>query len=53
MLMRVGRSLYRRPNALLLSELESLVTVAVCVPQAVSCLLTVLQFRGLTTQLPR
>lgn len=49
---KVGRGLYRladRP----LSEHESLVLVASRVPQAVFCLLTALQFHGLTTQLPR
>ena len=49
---KVGRGLYRladRP----LSEHESLVMVASRVPQAVFCLLTALQFHGLTTQLPR
>jgi predicted transcriptional regulator of viral defense system len=49
---RVGRGLYRLPDAML-SEHESLVTVATRVPQAVFCLLTALQFHGLTTQLPR
>lgn len=49
---KVGRGLYRLPgvNA---SEHETLVTVATKVPQAVFCLLTALQFHGLTTQLPR
>lgn len=49
---RVGRGLYRLPGSTA-SEHESLVTVAVKVPQAVFCLLTALQFHELTTQLPR
>jgi len=52
LLERVGRGLYRRPDAQG-SEHESLVTVATKVPQAVFCLLTALQFHELTTQLPR
>lgn len=49
---KVGRGLYRLPgtNA---SEHETLAAVATKVPQAVFCLLTALQFHGLTTQLPR
>lgn len=49
---KVGRGLYRLPgtNA---SEHETLTSVAARVPQAVFCLLTALQFHGLTTQLPR
>lgn len=52
LLEKVGRGLYRLPggNA---SEHETLTTVAARVPQAVFCLLTALQFHGLTTQLPR
>lgn len=49
---RVGRGLYRLPSHSV-SEHESLVMVATKVPQAVFCLLTALQFHGLTTQLPR
>lgn len=49
---RVGRGLYRLPNHPT-SEHEGLVVVAAKVPQAVFCLLTALQFHGLTTQLPR
>ena len=49
---RVGRGLYRLPNHPV-SEHESLVVVAAKAPQAVFCLLTALQFHGLTTQLPR
>ena len=52
LLERVGRGLYRLPDAQV-SEFESLGTVAAKVPQAVFCLLTALQFHGLTTQLPR
>ncbi|RCW72444.1 type IV toxin-antitoxin system AbiEi family antitoxin domain-containing protein [Pseudorhodoferax soli] len=52
LLERTGRGLYRLPDAQG-SEHESLVTVAVKVPQAVFCLLTALQFHELTTQLPR
>ena len=49
---KVGRGLYRLPDAPI-SEQESLVTIAVKVPQAVFCLLTALQIHELTTQLPR
>jgi hypothetical protein len=49
---RVGRGLYRLPGAAV-TEHETLVTVARRVPQAVFCLLTALQYHGLTTQLPR
>ncbi len=49
---RVGRGLYRLPGANP-SEHETLTTVAARVPQAVFCLLTALQFHGLTTQLAR
>lgn len=51
-LKRVSRGLYRLPDAPS-SELESLVTIARRVPQGVICLLSALQFHGLTTQLPR
>jgi len=49
---KVGRGLYRIPGANA-SEHETLATVATRAPQAVFCLLTALQFHGLTTQLPR
>lgn len=49
---KVGRGLYRLPQ-MPMSEHESLAAIAVKVPQAVFCLLTALQFHGLTTQLPR
>jgi predicted transcriptional regulator of viral defense system len=49
---RVGRGLYRLPGAEV-SEHETLANVAAKAPQAVFCLLTALQFHGLTTQLPR
>jgi predicted transcriptional regulator of viral defense system len=49
---KVGRGLYRLPERDG-SEHESLVAIAAKVPQAVFCLLTALQFHGLTTQLPR
>lgn len=49
---KVGRGLYRLPGTTT-SEHETLATVAAKVPQAVFCLLTALQFHGLTTQLPR
>ncbi len=49
---KVARGLYRLPDAPV-SEQESLVTIAVKVPQAVFCLLTALQIHELTTQLPR
>ena len=48
---RAARGLYRLPEADS-SEHEGLVTVASKVPQAVVCLLSALQFHGLTTQLP-
>ena len=48
---RAARGLYRLPQADS-SEHEGLVTVASKVPQAVICLLSALQFHGLTTQLP-
>lgn len=51
-LARAGRGLYRLAEASL-SENESLAIVAARAPQAVFCLLTALQFHGLTTQLPR
>ncbi len=51
LLEKVDRGLYRLPDQDL-SENESLITVATKVPQAVFCLLTALQFHGLTTQLP-
>ena len=49
---RVGRGLYRLPGHPI-SEDEGLMVVATKAPQAVFCLLTALQFHGLTTQLPR
>lgn len=48
---RAARGLYRLPGSGS-SEHEGLVTVASKVPQAVVCLLSALQFHGLTTQLP-
>ncbi len=51
LLEKIDRGLYRLPDQDL-SENESLITVASKVPQAVFCLLTALQFHGLTTQLP-
>lgn len=49
---KVGRGLYRVLQTPLSAD-ESLVAIALKVPQAVFCLLTALQFHGLTTQLPR
>jgi predicted transcriptional regulator of viral defense system len=49
---RVGHGLYRTPDAVI-SENEGLLVVARKLPEAVFCLLTALQFHGLTTQLPR
>lgn len=49
---KVSRGLYRLPQTLMSGD-ESLAVVAIKVPQAVFCLLTALQFHGLTTQLPR
>ena len=51
-LVKAGRGLYRLADAPL-SENESLTIVAARAPQAVFCLVTALQFHGLTTQLPR
>ena len=52
LLERAARGLYRLPNSTG-SEHESLLMVARKVPQGVFCLLSALQFHGLTTQLPR
>ncbi len=49
---RIGRGVYRLPD-MTLSENEGLILVATRVPQAVICLLSALQYHGLTTQLPR
>lgn len=49
---KVGRGLYRLPQTQMSAD-ESLNAIAIKVPQAVFCLLTALQFHGLTTQLPR
>jgi predicted transcriptional regulator of viral defense system len=49
---KAGRGLYRLPQTQA-SEFESLIAVAIKVPQAIFCLLTALQFHGLTTQLSR
>jgi len=49
---RAARGLYRLPDSLG-SEHQGLTAVATKVPQAVFCLLSALQFHGLTTQLPR
>ena len=49
---RAARGLYRLPDTFG-SENEGLTTIAAKVPQAVICLLSALQFHGLTTQLPR
>ena len=49
---RIGRGLYRLPDAHI-SEHEGMIAIANRAPQAVFCLLTALQFHGLTTQLPR
>lgn len=51
-LLKVARGLYKLPDNIL-SENESLAMVATKMPQAVVCLLSALQFHGLTTQLPR
>jgi predicted transcriptional regulator of viral defense system len=48
---RAARGLYRLPDSGS-SEHAGLVTVASKVPRAVVCLLSALQFHGLTTQLP-
>ena len=49
---KVSRGLYRLPQTLMSAD-ESLAVIALKVPQAVFCLLTALQFHGLTTQAPR
>ena len=49
---KFGRGLYRLPQTPMSAD-ESLAAIALKVPQAVFCLLTALQFHGLTTQLPR
>jgi predicted transcriptional regulator of viral defense system len=49
---RLGHGLYRTPDAAI-SENEGLLVIARKLPDAVFCLLTALQFHGLTTQLPR
>lgn len=51
-LTRVGRGLYRLPETPI-SEHDSLLVVARKMPDAVLCLLSALQFHGLTTQLPK
>ncbi len=51
-LIKASRGLYRLAEASL-SENEGLAIVAARAPHAVFCLLTALQFHGLTTQLPR
>lgn len=51
LLERVARGLYRAPQGEL-SEHHSLVEVSKLVPQGVVCLLSALQFHGLTTQNP-
>ena len=51
-LTKASRGLYRLAEASL-SENEGLAIVAARAPHAVFCLLTALQFHGLTTQLPR
>ncbi len=48
---RVGRGLYARPNRELPAN-YALATAAKRVPRGVVCLLSALQFHGLTTQLP-
>ncbi len=49
---REGRGLYRHPDAPV-TEHHSLALVAARYPGAVVCLLSALQFHGLTTQMPR
>jgi predicted transcriptional regulator of viral defense system len=51
LLQAVARGLYRLPNAPL-TEHHSLVETAVRVPNGIICLLSALNFHGLTTQLP-
>jgi len=48
---RVGRGLYALPDTLT-SETVTLAEIAKRVPDAVVCLLSALQFHGLTTQIP-
>jgi predicted transcriptional regulator of viral defense system len=51
LLQRVARGLYRLPNAPL-TEHHSLVEASVRVPNGIICLLSALNFHGLTTQIP-
>jgi predicted transcriptional regulator of viral defense system len=51
LLEKTGRGLYVLPDSLG-SDTESLAIIATKVPKAIFCLLTALQFHGLTTQLP-
>jgi predicted transcriptional regulator of viral defense system len=51
LLERVGRGLYRSPDAMV-TENHALVLTAKIMPDAVICLLSALQFHELTTQLP-
>lgn len=50
-LIRVARGLYQRPNASVEAS-HSLAEAAKLVPNGVICLISALQFHGLTTQLP-
>jgi predicted transcriptional regulator of viral defense system len=52
LLEKTGRGLYTLPDSKGL-EGDSLAIIATKVPKAIFCLLTALQFHGLTTQLPR
>jgi predicted transcriptional regulator of viral defense system len=49
---KIGRGLYCLPGTEF-SEKESLLTIAIKLPNAVFCLLSALQIHNLTTQLPR
>ena len=50
-LIRIGRGLYQRPDADI-TENHTLAQVAASAPKGVICLLSALQFHGLTTQNP-
>jgi len=50
---RVARGLYWDPNTAQVTENHDLATSAAAIPKAVICLLSALQFQGLTTEWPR
>ena len=50
---RVARGVYWDPHATQVTENHDLATVTAAIPKAVICLLSALQFHGLTTEWPR